>query len=149
MASLHSETRKVPVEPQLHGDEAIIMNSLPGVLTQIMTNLVMNSVNHAFATCSNPMINIQFYQKEQNIIIEYTDNGCGVGKELHQKIFEPFFTTKRGQGGSGLGLNLVFNLVKQKLHGRLSFSSELGQGVHYVITLPQALPQTALSSADI
>lgn len=149
MASLHSETRKIPVEPQLHGDEAIIMNSLPGVLTQIMTNLVMNSVNHAFSTCSNPMINIQFYQKEQNIIIEYTDNGCGVGKELHQKIFEPFFTTKRGQGGSGLGLNLVFNLVKQKLHGRLSFSSELGQGVHYVITLPQALPQTALSSADI
>lgn len=70
-------------------------------------------------------------------MIEYRDNGCGVAKELHQKIFEPFFTTKRGQGGSGLGLNLVFNLVKQKLHGQLAFSSEPGHGVHYVITLPK------------
>ncbi|ENM5815577.1 ATP-binding protein [Vibrio mimicus] len=147
MASLHSETRKVPVEPQLQGDGAVLMNSLPGVLTQIMTNLVMNSINHAFADCANPMIEITFYQKDQQIIIEYRDNGCGVPKELHQKIFEPFFTTKRGQGGSGLGLNLVFNLVKQKLHGSLAFSSEPGQGVHYLITLPQALPQTLLPEA--
>ncbi|HFG2013668.1 TPA: ATP-binding protein [Vibrio cholerae] len=139
MASLHSETRKIPVTPQLHGEDSVMMNSLPGVLTQIMTNLVMNSVNHAFAETAQPEIDIHFYQKDQQIMIEYRDNGCGVAKELHQKIFEPFFTTKRGQGGSGLGLNLVFNLVKQKLHGQLAFSSEPGQGVHYVITLPQAL----------
>lgn len=63
MASLHSETRKIPVTPQLHGEDSVMMNSLPGVLTQIMTNLVMNSVNHAFAETAQPEIDIHFYQK--------------------------------------------------------------------------------------
>ncbi|PJY16092.1 hypothetical protein, partial [Escherichia coli] len=60
MASLHSETRKIPVTPQLHGEDSVMMNSLPGVLTQIMTNLVMNSVNHAFAETAQPEIDIHF-----------------------------------------------------------------------------------------
>ncbi|MBF4386364.1 ATP-binding protein, partial [Vibrio anguillarum] len=51
----------------------------------------------------------------------------------------PFFTSKRGRGGSGLGLNLVFNLATQKLKGKLQFNSNVGQGVHYVFTLPKAL----------
>lgn len=90
MASLHSETRKIPVTPQLHGEDSVMMNSLPGVLTQIMTNLVMNSVNHAFAETAQPEIDIHFYQKDQQIIIEYRDNGCGVAKELHQKSLNHF-----------------------------------------------------------
>ncbi|EEZ00017.1 signal transduction histidine kinase [Vibrio sp. RC586] len=141
LASLHAETRKIPVEPQIAGDSGIVMNSLPGVLTQIVTNLVMNSLTHAFSEQPSPHIEIHFYEQENNIILEYRDNGCGVPPELHQKIFEPFFTTKRGSGGSGLGLNLVFNLVKQKLKGELEFESEIGHGVHYTIMLPKVLQQ--------
>lgn len=141
IASLHPETRKVPVIPKIEGDETITMNSLPGVLTQIVSNLVMNSINHAFAQQPNPEITIRFYQQQDNIILEYLDNGCGVAPALHHKIFEPFYTTKRGQGGSGLGLNLVFNLMKQKLNGQLLFESEIGQGVHYTFTLPKTLDQ--------
>lgn len=116
------------------------MNSLPGVLTQIVSNLVLNSVNHAFSTQPNPEILVRISEQEQNVILEYQDNGSGVEESLHQKIFEPFYTSKRGKGGSGLGLNLVFNLVKQKLKGDLSFHSEPNQGVHFVITLPKELP---------
>ncbi|MFV0448039.1 MAG: sensor histidine kinase, partial [Vibrio sp.] len=141
IARLHSETRKIPVEPQIQGDKQLMMTSLPGVLTQILTNLIMNSVNHAFKETLQANIIIDFYEQGDNIVLEYKDNGCGVAKELHQTIFEPFFTTKRGVGGSGLGLNLVFNLLKKKLNGELVFKSEIGQGVYYTITMPKVLVQ--------
>ncbi|AIS56818.1 ATP-binding protein [Vibrio coralliilyticus] len=140
LASLHPETRKIPVEPRLAGDRTILMNSLPGVLTQIISNLVMNSINHAFDNQPQAEINISFYQVDESIIVEYRDNGSGVDASLHQKIFEPFYTSKRGLGGSGLGLNLVFNLVKQKLQGELEFNSQPGEGVYFKLTLPENLP---------
>jgi signal transduction histidine kinase len=139
MSSLHPETRKIPVTPMISGDKSIMMNSFPGVITQIISNLVMNSVHHAFSEEKTPQIQIEFYAHESNIIFEYRDNGRGVPTELHQKIFEPFFTTNRGKGGSGLGLNIVFNLVKQKLNGSLTFDSTPGNGVHYRIVVPQNL----------
>ncbi|KGY07597.1 histidine kinase [Vibrio sinaloensis] len=140
IASLHPETRKVPVNPILSGDQQLQMNSLPGVLTQVISNLILNSVNHAFEQQEAAQIDIHYYQQGDDIIFEYKDNGCGVDKSLHQKIFEPFYTSKRGTGGSGLGLNLVFNLVSQKLKGELSFDSEVGKGVQMIITLPKDLP---------
>ncbi|WP_133153803.1 HAMP domain-containing sensor histidine kinase, partial [Vibrio sp. 10N.261.55.A7] len=139
IASLHPETRRVPVTPTIEGDPLISMNSLPGVLTQIVSNLVMNSINHAFEDVDDAAISIAFCLVDTNIVLEYKDNGIGVPSELHQKIFEPFFTSKRGKGGSGLGLNLVFNLIKQKLNGDLVFESQPGEGVKFVITLPQNL----------
>ncbi|MCL9783175.1 ATP-binding protein [Vibrio sp. S4M6] len=139
IASLHPETRTVPVTPIVEGDGAIIMNSLPGVLTQIVSNLVLNSVIHAFSEQSEPQISIHFSQQGEDIIFDYRDNGSGVEQSLHQKIFEPFFTSRRGRGGSGLGLNLVFNLVKQKLQGHLKFESEPGKGVHFHISIPREL----------
>ncbi|EJN6828238.1 ATP-binding protein [Vibrio cidicii] len=140
IASLHPETRKVPVTPILEGDDQLEMNSLPGVLTQIVSNLILNSVNHAFAEQVQPRIVIRLDQQGENLILHYSDNGCGVDESLHQKIFEPFFTSKRGKGGSGLGLNLAFNLIKQKLKGDLHFTSVLGEGVQFTITLPKELP---------
>ncbi|PJC88208.1 ATP-binding protein [Vibrio sp. HA2012] len=142
IASVHPETRKVPVEPRLYGDKTLTMNSLPGVLTQVISNLILNSVNHAFTQQSEPSIEIQFKKEDDNIIFEYLDNGSGVDKSLHQKIFEPFFTSKRGKGGSGLGLNLVFNLIHQKLKGSLQFESEINKGVHFTFTVPEKLPMT-------
>ncbi|WP_217564515.1 PAS domain-containing sensor histidine kinase [Vibrio cholerae] len=148
IASLHPETRKTPVVPQLEGDERLMMNSLPGVLTQIVSNLVMNSINHAFSNTPNPTIIISFYQQDEDVILDYKDNGCGVEQKLHHKIFEPFFTTKRGRGGSGLGLNLVFNLATQKLMGKLNFSSNVGEGVHYVFTFPRVLNKPVIDADD-
>jgi len=149
ITSLHPATRKVPVEPILDGDKSIIMNSLPGILTQIISNLVVNSVHHGFENNhSSPSIFISFKEKNNTIIFDYTDNGIGIPVSLHKKIFEPFFTTKRGSGGSGLGLNLVYNLINQKLKGNLIFDSEEGKGVHYIITLPKTLENQIITKND-
>ena len=148
IASVHPETRKIPVEPKLYGDRTLLMNSLPGVLTQVISNLILNSVNHAFSNQSEPSIEILFKENGDNITFEYLDNGSGVDKRLHQKIFEPFFTSKRGKGGSGLGLNLVFNLVHQKLKGNLEFDSEPGKGVHFTFTVPSQLPLSVTNDKD-
>ncbi|MGC9422688.1 ATP-binding protein [Vibrio sp.] len=136
LASLHSQTRQVPVTPVLLFDQTIQMNSLPGAITQIFTNLILNSVNHAFHHTPQASIIIKASKADHNtVILDYSDNGAGIEPHLHQKVFEPFYTTMRGKGGSGLGLNIVFNLVK-KLHGELTLDSKPNQGVHFTIKLP-------------
>lgn len=140
IASLHPETRKVPVEPLLECPSGLQMNSLPGVLTQVLANLILNSVRHAFADQAAPLIEIRLQEQGEQVLLDYCDNGCGVPESLRERIFEPFFTTKRGSGGSGLGLNIVYNLVTRKLGGKLEFSSQPGQGVHFRLSLPRELP---------
>ena len=142
ITSLHPETRKIPVKPEIDGDSSVVMKSLPGVLTQVISNLVINSVIHAFSNQQTPKIRINYQQQQEKVVFEYQDNGKGVPPELHQKIFEPFYTTKRGQGGTGLGLNLVFNLVTHKLKGKLTFSSDENQGVRFTLTLPRDIEAT-------
>ena len=140
IASLHPETRKVPVEPLLECPSGLQMNSLPGVLTQVLANLILDSVRHAFADQAAPLIEIRLQEQGEQVLLDYRDNGCGVPESLRERIFEPFFTTKRGSGGSGLGLNIVYNLVTRKLGGKLEFSSQPGQGVHFRLSLPRELP---------
>lgn len=139
IASLHPETRKIPVTPQVVGDNNVRMHSLPGVITQIISNLVMNSINHAFEDTQSPEIIIEFETQDDHLYLCYQDNGCGIDPALHHRIFEPFYTTKRGRGGSGLGLNLVFNLVRQKLEGELQFESEPGKGAKFMFLIPLSL----------
>lgn len=139
LTSIHPKTRAVGVTPKIEGDDTLTMTSFPGVLTQIISNLILNSTIHAFEHQSHPEISIRYYQDKNKIVFDYRDNGCGVSDSLHQKIFEPFYTTKRGQGGTGLGLNLVFNLIHQKLHGTLEFNSVPNQGVNFIISLPKDL----------
>lgn len=139
IASLHPETRRVPVVPRLECPEGIEMRSLPGVLTQVVSNLIINSVRHAFSGIEKPEIVIEVMEDGDWIALEYRDNGTGVPEALHQRIFEPFYTSKRGQGGSGLGLNIVFNLINRKLKGQLHFESAPGQGVHFSLRIPRLL----------
>jgi signal transduction histidine kinase len=153
ITSLHTETRKVPVKPKVLGNTELMMNSLPGVLTQVFTNLILNSVNHAFSDPDQtekhpPEITISFRQEGELLHFDYHDNGSGIDHMLHQKIFEPFYTSKRGKGGSGLGLNLVFNLIHQKLQGQLIFDSALGEGVHFAFHLPIKLPLSEQEITD-
>lgn len=140
IASLHPETRKVPVEPRLICADDLQMNSLPGVLTQVIANLIMNSVRHAFTGEKSAQITISLQAQEDQVILDYRDNGVGVPQPLQERIFEPFFTTKRGSGGSGLGLNIVYNLVTRKLAGHLEFFSQPDEGVHFIISIPRELP---------
>lgn len=142
ITSLHPETKKVAVTPDLECPNNLTMISLPGALTQVLSNLIVNSVRHAFDQTQSPKISIKIRLEQELILIDYHDNGIGVPEAIQQRIFEPFFTTKRGQGGSGLGLNIVYNLVTRKLLGRLEFSSTVGEGVIFKLILPATIPST-------
>ncbi len=114
----------------------IELNSYPGALSQIVTNLVMNSLVHGFEGKERGTIAIRAGRLEQGILLVYRDDGEGMDPVKADRIFEPFYTTKRGSGGSGLGLSIVFNLVTEKLGGSIECVTSPGQGVEYRILLP-------------
>ncbi|WP_375749705.1 ATP-binding protein [Vibrio sp. HN007] len=117
--------------------ENISIHGYPGVLSQVMSNLIANSINHAFKGVENREVTITVIPTEsEKISLVYTDNGCGMNEESVGRVFEPFFTTKRGQGGTGLGMHITYNLVTQKLKGSISVESKPGQGVRFNMVLP-------------
>jgi signal transduction histidine kinase len=116
--------------------ELLEINSYPGAFSQIITNFVMNSLIHGFAEESRKTIHISMSQQGEQLIFQYKDNGKGMSQECVEKIFEPFFTTKRNQGGTGLGLHIVYNLVTQILKGTIQCTSHLNEGAVFTITAP-------------
>jgi signal transduction histidine kinase/purine-cytosine permease-like protein len=119
------------------GDRSLSLNSYPVAFSQIVTNLIMNSLLHAYDLDEQGQITLTFNQVGEQIILEYADDGKGIPPENLGKIFEPFFTTKRGQGGNGLGLHIVYNLVTQKLGGTIQCESQLFQGTRFILKLPK------------
>ena len=116
---------------------ALRMSSYPGVLAQVATNLVMNSLLHGFEDREGGSIMVNIDEVGEMVRILYRDDGQGMTSEQVRKIYDPFYTTKRGRGGSGLGMNIVFNLVTQKLGGTIECQSAEGQGTAFVIELPR------------
>lgn len=115
----------------------IDMYSYPGDVMQIITNLIINSLLHAFEGMDGGVISISARKRESGLLeIHFDDNGCGVEADQIKLLFNPFYTTKRGQGGTGLGLHIIYNLVTQKLKGLITCSGEKGQGLHYTIVIP-------------
>ncbi|MFY0640340.1 MAG: HAMP domain-containing histidine kinase [Bermanella sp.] len=115
----------------------IIIHSLPGALSQVFTNLIMNSLIHAYEPSDNGNIRIQVKQLKEDIEITYSDDGKGMSDDVRKKIFDPFFTTKRGNGGTGLGMHIIYNIVSHKLQGTIDVNSTLGEGSQFIITLPK------------
>jgi signal transduction histidine kinase len=108
-----------------------------------MTNLVMNSIIHGFSETDVGAIQISITQANGEIALTYADNGRGMDDATRTQVFEPFFTTRRGQGGSGLGMNIVYNLVTQTLRGAIRCESIVGEGVMFEITFPSNIKETA------
>ena len=119
-------------------DESIVLDSYPGIFSQIFSNLILNSIKHAFDDNENNIIDISIELTEQ-FIIHYQDNGKGISSEHEKKIFDPFFTTKRGQGGSGLGLHIIYNLITQQLGGTLKSMKVSPHGLGFSITLDRSM----------
>ncbi|MBP59098.1 MAG: HAMP domain-containing histidine kinase, partial [Idiomarina sp.] len=111
-----------------------------GPLNQVLINLIVNSMVHAFDGYDHGQIDITFgMQNDTELEMVYADNGKGVPSDISRKIFDPFVTTKRGSGGSGLGLHLVYNLVTQVLGGNIHFFSEEKNGVEFIVRFPVTL----------
>jgi len=114
----------------------IELNSYPGSFSQIFTNLLTNSFEHGFAEAENGTILINGYKTDDTITITYEDNGRGVSEEELSKIYDPFYTTNRGNGNTGLGMYIVFNIATQKLNGDITSKSVEGEGIQFTITIP-------------
>ncbi|MBF0451020.1 MAG: PAS domain-containing sensor histidine kinase [Candidatus Magnetomorum sp.] len=117
--------------------ENLKLNSYPGVFMQVITNLVMNSLIHGFDGIEKGLISIEIVVHNDTVMIIYSDDGHGMNDEQLSKIFDPFYTTKRGQGGTGLGMHIVFNLVTQSLAGKIECDSSPGQGTVFSIKIPK------------
>jgi signal transduction histidine kinase len=119
-------------------DERLLIKTSPGVIAQIFNNLIQNSIIHGFSHFhTKAKINVMISVDEELIKIVYEDNGKGIDMNIKEKIFEPFITTKRNSGGTGLGLNIVYNLIHQKLKGSLTLKSEENIGTQFIIKIPQ------------
>ncbi len=136
LLSLRPKLKKTQHSIVINGDDSLTLDSYPGVFSQIVTNLVMNSLVHAYGPEEAGQLTFYFKRANGRFSFEYSDDGRGIPKESLSKIFEPFYTTKRGQGGSGLGLHIIYNLVTQKLGGTIRCESEAGQGTRFVIEMP-------------
>uniref|UniRef100_UPI003BA30A34 ATP-binding protein n=2 Tax=Aeromonadaceae TaxID=84642 RepID=UPI003BA30A34 len=137
VVSLGHKLKKAQCEVDIQCDPKLSIFSFPGSFTQIYSNLILNSINHGFDNWDKPKkITIKVEQQGEELLIDYSDNGRGIPPEILPRIFDPFVTSKRGQGGSGLGTHIIYNLVVQLLRGRIHCASEPGNGAEFHIRLP-------------
>ncbi|AWK87086.1 sensor histidine kinase [Azospirillum thermophilum] len=124
----------------------LVVDSFPGALSQLLTNLVMNALTHAYPDGRPGTLTVTVtvgQPDEETVRLVVADDGCGIPAEHHAAIFEPFFTTRRGSGGSGLGLHIVHNLVAGVLKGTITVASVPGAGTAFTIDFPRRTPDEA------
>ena len=136
LLSLKPKLKKTKHLVTVNCPEDLALNSFPGAFSQIISNLIMNSLIHGFDEMEAGEIGFDAAEDGGSIVLTYRDNGKGMNEKDLTKIFDPFFTTKRSQGGSGLGMHIVHNLVIQTLGGSITCKSELGNGITVRIQLP-------------
>ena len=147
LLNLHPKLKRTHHEVVVTCPEDFELESYPGAFSQILTNLVMNSLIHGFEHTDHGtmLIDVTIQPDERRLALHYRDNGRGMAEEERQKIFEPFFTTKRSQGGTGLGLHIVYNLVTRRLNGTIRCESVPNEGASFLIEMPLASKPERLS----
>ena len=136
LMAMNAEISVKSPDIQLILTEELTISSKTGPLQQIFEQLISNSLIHGFETEKNNIIRIEAQNKGSNLELIYSDNGTGMPSSIRSRIFDPFVTTKRGEGGSGLGMHLVYNLVTQALNGSISLDEEYDNGTRFIIFLP-------------
>ncbi|NNM52350.1 MAG: HAMP domain-containing histidine kinase [Pseudomonadales bacterium] len=149
ITSMEPTYRKFHVRISLDIESDILMDSYPGALIQIFSNFINNTVLHAFDHIIEPNIHIAAHRQGDQVMITFTDNGTGIPQENLKRLFEPFFTTRMGNGGTGLGLHICYNLVTATLGGEISVASTLGQGTTFTLILPLIAPRHAEKSLSV
>ncbi|CAK0773121.1 hypothetical protein WCLP8_4980002 [uncultured Gammaproteobacteria bacterium] len=138
LISLGPRLRKTAVKVTIDCPDKLMLDTWPGPLAQVVTNFVMNSLIHAFPDGRSGLISITVSVTPDNAVqMVYADDGDGIAPEYLSKIFDPFFTTNRVGGGTGLGLHIVYNIVQQKLKGKITVESTLGHGTAFTIIFPK------------
>jgi two-component system NtrC family sensor kinase len=136
LLSLQPKLKGSPVKVEVECAEDILLDSFAGALSQVVTNMVMNSLVHGYEGAQGGRIAIRVALEDRTVVLDYSDDGVGMEAEMLAKLFDPFFTTKRGSGGSGLGAHILYNLVTGPLGGTVRVESAPGQGLHYHLRFP-------------
>lgn len=136
LISLRPQYKKTNHEIKVSCEEGIDLYTYPGAFSQIFNNLIVNSLTHGFDNLSQGQVDIDIKKKDNSVILVYKDNGNGMNEYQKGKIFDPFYTTRRNQGGTGLGMSIVFNLVTQTLKGSIACESFQNKGVCFTIEFP-------------
>ena len=137
--SLSPQLKGTSLSYVIESDDNMVVRGYAGAISQILTNLVMNSLMHAYSPGSAGTLTLSLRRNGDMITMRYCDDGDGVEPEHLECVCEPFFTTKRGNGGSGLGMYIVYNLAKQRLQGDIALHSEPGKGFCVNLTFPADL----------
>jgi signal transduction histidine kinase len=149
VASLLPAARKQRIAVDLGIPPNLVVDSYPGAYGQVLTNLFLNSVTHAFHDREAGTIRIEASRTHDGgVQVTFSDDGAGMTDDVLRRAFEPFFTTRRGQGGTGLGLNITYNLVTHQLGGRISVESEPGRGTRFRMNMPLSAPRADIPEAE-
>jgi signal transduction histidine kinase len=140
LASLHPQFKRTAIKIEVNCSNEIELDSYPGAFAQVITNLLMNAVHHAFDDEGHGTIHIDVNEQDKSITLLFKDNGRGIPVENLSKIFDPFFTTRRNRGGTGLGMNIVYNIVTTTLGGSISVDSTIGLGTTFTLSMPREAP---------
>jgi signal transduction histidine kinase len=143
MVSLGPVLRKTTHEVTISCPPDLTIDTYPGALAQVLTNLVMNAVAHAYDEGQSGHLSLSVAERPEGLRIMFTDDGKGIACTDHAKVFEPFYTTRRNRGSTGLGLHIVYNLVTSKLQGRIDIESMPGTGTSFIIDLPRSVTDLA------
>jgi signal transduction histidine kinase len=148
IASLRPVLRKLPLSLVVDIPPGISMNSYPGSYGQVLTNLFLNTVVHAYPDGRAGTLTVSARTVgSDDVEITVADDGVGMSEEVRQRAFDPFFTTRRDHGGTGLGLHIIFNIVTQSLSGHLTLDSAPGRGTTFRIRIPRYARATAAVAA--
>ena len=139
-STLHHIFKSKPYELKIDLGEDIELNSFPGVLSQIISNLINNALMHGLENQTSGVVTVSTKLQDSKVDITVKDTGTGMAESVKKRIFEPFFTTKMGKGGSGLGMHIVHNLTTVSLGGQVIIHSELGVGTEVTISIPLVAP---------
>ncbi len=143
LLSLRPNLKKTQHQVLLECEPSLEIDSKPGPINQILINLIMNSLIHAFENKEHGVIKVVVTVANSRCYVHYSDDGSGVPEHIKKRIFDPFVTTKRGEGGSGLGMHLVYNLVTQALNGKITLESTLGHGIDIQFDFPVVIKSSA------
>lgn len=136
LLSLRYHTKRTGHTITVNCPADLVIDSYPGVFAQIITNMLLNSLTHGFEDIEKGQVTIEIKPFPDHIHFRFIDNGRGMDKETVRRIFEPFFTTKRGEGGTGLGMHIVYNVVTRTLGGKILCTSSPGRGAAFDILIP-------------
>ncbi|MCJ8295513.1 MAG: ATP-binding protein [Colwellia sp.] len=134
--SIHPKLKKTDHSVKINCDPHIEIYTHPGAIAQIIINLIINSIAHAFTNINQGEMTIDIALDQQRLVILYRDNGVGVNEEQLEKLFDPFYTTKASKGGTGLGTHIIKNLIEDTLNGSIEAYSKESEGLSYHMSFP-------------